>query len=58
MKKIFLSWRDVQKQTAEICRQITLSDWRPEYVVGITRGGLTPANLLRGNKPRGLRTRG
>jgi hypoxanthine phosphoribosyltransferase len=46
MKKIFLSWRDVQKQTAELCRQITLSDWRPEYVVGITRGGLVPANLI------------
>lgn len=46
MKKIFLSWHDVEKQTAELCRQIALSDWRPDYVVGITRGGLTPANLI------------
>jgi uncharacterized protein len=27
----------------EICRQITLSDWKPDYIVGITRGGLIPA---------------
>jgi uncharacterized protein len=46
MKKIFLTWHDVEKQTAELCRQITLSGWRPDYVVGLTRGGLTPANLI------------
>jgi hypoxanthine phosphoribosyltransferase len=46
MKKVFLTWRDVQKQTAELCRQITLSDWRPDYVVGLNRGGLMPANLI------------
>lgn len=46
MKKIFLSWHDIERQTAELCRQITLSDWRPEYVVGLSDGGLTPATLI------------
>jgi len=46
MKKIYYSWSDVESQTQEILRQITLSNWRPDYVVGLTRGGLVPANLI------------
>lgn len=30
----------------DICRQISLSGWRPDYVVGITRGGLIPAVMI------------
>jgi len=46
MKKIYHTWADVEAQTQEILRQITVSNWRPDYVVGLTRGGLTPANLI------------
>jgi hypoxanthine phosphoribosyltransferase len=46
MKKIYYSWSDIEGQTQEILRQITTSDWRPDYVVGLTRGGLMPANLI------------
>ena len=46
MKKILVSWTDVEKQTQEILRQLHLDQWRPDYVVGLTRGGLTPANLI------------
>ena len=46
MKKIILSWQDIENQTQEIIRQITLDNWRPDYVVGLTRGGLIPANLI------------
>jgi hypoxanthine phosphoribosyltransferase len=46
MKKIYYTWSDVESQTQEILRQISLSDWLPDYVVGLTRGGLTPANLI------------
>jgi xanthine phosphoribosyltransferase len=46
MKKIYYNWSDVESQTQEILRQITLSSWRPDYVVGLTRGGLVPANLI------------
>lgn len=46
MKKVFVSWTDVQRQVQEIMRQMHLDGWRPDYIVGITRGGLTPANLI------------
>lgn len=46
MKKIYVSWNDVQRQTQELVRQMWLDGWVPDYVVGITRGGLTPANLI------------
>ena len=46
MKKIYHTWQDVESQTQEILRQITRDNWRPDYVVGLTRGGLVPANLI------------
>jgi len=46
MKKIYYTWQDVEHQTQEILRQIHLDSWRPDYVVGLTRGGLVPANLV------------
>ena len=46
MNKIYLTWRDVEHHTQEILRQIHADDWRPDYVVGLTRGGLVPANLI------------
>ena len=46
MKKIYYSWQDVERQTQEILRQIQRDAWQPDYVVGLTRGGLVPANLI------------
>jgi uncharacterized protein len=46
MKKIYYTWRDVERQTQDILRQIQRDTWRPDYVVGLTRGGLVPANLI------------
>jgi hypoxanthine phosphoribosyltransferase len=46
MKKIYHTWQDVESQTQEILRQIHLDAWQPDYVVGLTRGGLVPANLI------------
>ena len=47
MKKIYHTWQDVECQTQEILRQIMTTDaWRPDYVIGLTRGGLVPANLI------------
>lgn len=46
MKKVYVSWQDVQRQVQEICRQMLHDRWTPDYVVGITRGGLTAANLI------------
>ena len=46
MKKIYYTWQDVENQTQEILRQIQRDAWMPDYVVGLTRGGLVPANLI------------
>jgi len=46
MKKVYVSWNDVQRQVQELIRQMWTDGWTPDYVVGITRGGLTPANLI------------
>ena len=46
MKKIYYTWQDVEGQTQEILRQIQRDAWQPDYVVGLTRGGLVPANLI------------
>lgn len=46
MKKIYHTWQDVEGQTQEILRQMHLDSWQPDYVVGLTRGGLVPANLI------------
>ena len=45
-KKVYVSWHDVQRQCQELVRQMWLDRWVPDYIVGITRGGLTPAVLL------------
>ena len=46
MNKIYYTWQDVEHHTQEILRQIHADSWRPDYVVGLTRGGLVPANLI------------
>ena len=46
MKKVYYTWQDVENQTQEILRQLQRDAWMPDYVVGITRGGLVPANLI------------
>jgi xanthine phosphoribosyltransferase len=46
MKKVYYTWQDVESQTQEILRQLHTDAWHPDYVVGLTRGGLVPANLI------------
>jgi len=46
MKKIYYSWSDVNGAVLEIARTISNSGWRPDYIVGLARGGLTPAVML------------
>lgn len=46
MKKIYYTWRQIQGACLEIARQINNDQWRPDYIVGISRGGLVPATLL------------
>jgi hypoxanthine phosphoribosyltransferase len=46
MKKIYYSQDQIKGQVLDIIRQIQKDDWKPEYVVGLTRGGLVPAVMI------------
>ena len=46
MKKIYVTDAEVQGMTLDILRQMQRDRWQPDYVVGLTRGGLVPANLI------------
>jgi len=45
-KKRQVSWEEYQGLVAKICRDITVSGWKPDYIVGITGGGLLPAKMI------------
>lgn len=45
MKRI-VSYEEYRGLVAEVCNQIAKSDWRPDYIVGLTRGGLLPAVMI------------
>jgi len=46
MNKLILTDSDYKGLVSSICRDIANSGWRPDYVVGITRGGLLPAVMI------------
>jgi xanthine phosphoribosyltransferase len=46
MNKRVVSWNEYQGLVGKIARDIVISGWRPDYIVGITRGGLLPAVML------------
>jgi xanthine phosphoribosyltransferase len=46
MNKLILNQEKFNNLVSKICRDITVSGWKPDYVVGLTRGGLLPAVML------------
>lgn len=46
MKKLIINQQEFNGLVSDICRQIHLSGWTPDYIVGITRGGLMPAVMI------------
>ena len=46
IKKKFYSWKDVEKMCTQLITQLYKSNWTPDYIVGITRGGNVPATIL------------
>ena len=44
--KKYYSWQDVETAVTAIAVQMYKDNWRPDYVVGITRGGLPIATML------------
>jgi xanthine phosphoribosyltransferase len=46
MSKVYYKQSTVQAWIHEIVRAMNQDQWRPDYVVGLTRGGLVPATML------------
>jgi hypoxanthine phosphoribosyltransferase len=46
MHKIHITQQEIQGLTLDLLRQMQRDQWLPHYVVGLTRGGLVPANLI------------
>jgi uncharacterized protein len=46
VNKVYYSWSQVEGAVLDIARQMSTHNWKPDYIVGLTRGGLVPANLL------------
>ena len=46
IKKHYYSWQDVEDACVNIALQMYKDNWRPDYIVGITRGGNVPATIL------------
>ena len=44
--KIYYTDRDVRRHVHNIIRAMNLEGWVPDYIVGLTRGGLVPANMI------------
>jgi hypoxanthine phosphoribosyltransferase len=46
MNKRTVSWAEYQGLVGKICRDIAIDSWKPDYIVGITRGGAIPAVMI------------
>ncbi len=46
MNKLIINQHELNGLVNKICRDILISGWRPDYIVGITRGGLIPAVMI------------
>jgi hypoxanthine phosphoribosyltransferase len=44
--KVFYTDKDIDGMVHDIIRQTVNQNWRPDYIIGITRGGLIPAVYL------------
>ena len=44
--KVYYTDQDVKRYVHHIIRSMNDEGWRPDYIVGLTRGGLVPANML------------
>jgi hypoxanthine phosphoribosyltransferase len=43
VNKVYYTEKQIDGMTHSIIRQLIADDWKPDYVVGLTRGGLVPA---------------
>ena len=46
MEKLTLDYNQLKGLVAKICREISTDGWRPDWIVGVSRGGLFPAVMI------------
>jgi xanthine phosphoribosyltransferase len=46
MKKVYYKDKDIRSFVHKVVRDMQRDNWKPDYIVGLTRGGLVPANML------------
>ena len=46
MNKLIIDDTKFKGLVATICREIAADNWKPDYIVGLTRGGLLPAVMI------------
>jgi xanthine phosphoribosyltransferase len=46
MNKLIIDDTKFKGLVSSICREIAADNWKPDYVVGLTRGGLLPAVMV------------
>ena len=46
MNKLVIDDTKFKGLVATICREIAADNWKPDYIVGLTRGGLLPAVMI------------
>ena len=46
VKKIHYTWKDVEHMINVVVNLMYADKWRPDYIVGLTRGGLVPTTIM------------
>ena len=46
IKKKIYTWQDIERMCVGILNQMYKDNWKPDYIVGITRGGNVPATIM------------
>ena len=46
VNKVYYTWKDIEHMVNTINNLMFADNWRPDYIVGMTRGGLVPAVMM------------
>ena len=46
MNKLVIDYDKFKGLVAKLCQEIATDNWKPDYIVGLTRGGLLPAVMI------------
>ena len=45
-KKLWYEWKEMQRDTNSLCREVVMDKFDPNVIVGISRGGLLPGVMM------------